>query len=133
MKFNDLLLGLTIASLLARAYVMKLVGAKFGDKKETQGEGNSDGLAGCRGLSGISPEYIEAYKEAIKVWFSYINYKGDKRSKYYKALRDKAETAEAFLWETPSGGNLPNFNKINRLYYELDITSADEMIDYIFN
>lgn len=133
MKVNDLLLGLTIASLLASAYVMKLVGAKFGDKKETQGEGNSDGLSGCRGLFRVSDEYIEAYKEAIKVWFSYINYQGDKRSKYYKTLRDKAETAEAFLWETPSGENLPNFNKISRLYYEEDITTADEMIDYIFN
>lgn len=33
MKVNDLLLGLTIASLLASAYVMKLVGTKFVDTK----------------------------------------------------------------------------------------------------
>lgn len=129
MKREDWLFAIGLASLIGSAYVMKLVKNKEREKQAQKTTAQQDSI-GCVGE--IKSGYIEAYKEAIKKWFSYINYKGDKRSKYYKILRDKAETAKEFLWETPSGENLPNFSKISSLYYDLDITSADEMIDYIF-
>ena len=127
MKREDWLIAIGLASLLASAYVMKLVSNKEREEKAQKTIAKQDSI-GCVGET--RAEYVEAYKEAIKIWFSYINYEGDKRTKYYNTLRGKGESAKEFLWDTPK--TLPNFPQIARLYYDENITGADEMIDYIF-
>lgn len=127
MKREDWLFAIGLASLLASAYVMKIVTNKEREEQAQKRTAKQDSI-GCVGE--INSEYIEAYKEAIKKWLSYINYKGDKRTKYYNTLREIGESAKEFLWDPPK--TLPNFSQISRLYYDENITGADEMIDYIF-
>lgn len=81
-------------------------------------------------LEGVSNGYIEAYKEALKNWLKYQNYKGDKRSTVYHILRDNADSAREFLWQTPDG--LPNIMKIGDWYFDEDITDYDTMAERIF-
>ncbi|MBR4620563.1 MAG: hypothetical protein IKO46_06240 [Salinivirgaceae bacterium] len=81
-------------------------------------------------LEGASDGYIEAYKEALKKWLKYQNYKGDKRTTVYHILRDNAYSAREFLWQTPDG--LPNIMKIGDWYFDEDITDYDTMAERIF-
>ena len=81
-------------------------------------------------LEGASDGYIEAYKEALKKWLKYQNYKGDKRTTVYHILRDNADSAREFLWQTPDC--LPNIMKIGDWYFDEDITDYDTMAERIF-
>ncbi len=81
-------------------------------------------------LEGASDGYIEAYKGALKKWLKYQNYKGDKRNTVYHILRDNADSAREFLWQTPDG--LPNIMKIGDWYFDEDITDYDTMVERIF-